>query len=63
MEEVRLIAPMKYLEAIFALLVGWLWFGEGYTLLGLLGIILIISGMLLNIYAKGMGKKEVIDSK
>ena len=40
------VAPLKYLEAVFALMVGWLWFGEGYTLLGLLGIILIIIGML-----------------
>lgn len=46
------VAPLKYLEAVFALMVGWLWFGEGYTVLGLLGIVLIIAGMLLNIYAK-----------
>lgn len=46
------IAPMKYLEAGFALLVGWFWFDEGYTLLGLLGIGLIVLGMILNIYVK-----------
>ena len=46
------VAPMKYLEAVFALIVGWFWFGEGYTLLGLIGIGLIILGMLLNIYVK-----------
>ncbi len=46
------VAPMKYLEAAFALLVGWFWFGEGYTILGLVGIGLIIFGMLLNIYVK-----------
>lgn len=47
------VAPMKYLEAVFALIVGWFWFGEGYTILGLVGIGLIIFGMLLNIYVKG----------
>lgn len=46
------VAPMKYLEAVFALLVGWILFGEGYTVLGLIGIGLIIFGMLLNIYVK-----------
>ena len=46
------VAPMKYLEAVFALIVGWFWFGEGYTLLGLVGIGLIILGMMLNIYVK-----------
>jgi len=52
------VAPMKYLEAVFALIVGWLWFGEGYTLLGFLGIVLIIVGMLLNIYAKNNLQKS-----
>ncbi len=51
------VAPMKYLEAAFALLVGWIWYGEGYTLLGLLGIALIIVGMLLNIYVKATIQK------
>jgi len=46
------VAPMKYLEAVFALLVGWFLFGEGYTILGLIGIGLVILGMMLNIYVK-----------
>ena len=50
------VAPMKYLEAVFALLVGFYWFGEGYTFLALLGVALIIGGMLLNIFAS-IGKK------
>jgi len=48
------VAPMKYLEAVFALIIGSVWFGEGYTILGLIGISLIILGMLLNIYAKNV---------
>lgn len=47
------VAPMKYIEAVFALIVGWLWFGEGYTLLGLLGIFLIVAAMLMNVWVKG----------
>jgi len=46
------VAPMKYLEAVFALLVGWIWFGEGYTFLSLIGIFLVIGGMLLNVWVK-----------
>lgn len=45
------VAPMKYLEAVFALVVGFYWFGEGYTILALSGVALIIGGMLLNIFA------------
>ncbi|PHN06865.1 EamA family transporter [Flavilitoribacter nigricans DSM 23189 = NBRC 102662] len=44
------VAPMKYLEAIFALLIGWIWFGETYGPGSLLGIALVIGGMLLNIF-------------
>lgn len=46
------VAPMKYIEAVFALLAGWFWFGEGYTFLGLLGIFLIVIAMLLNVLVK-----------
>lgn len=46
------VAPMKYMEAIFALLVAWLWFDETYSYLALLGIFLILAGMLLNVWVK-----------
>lgn len=49
LEEVRIIAPMKYLEVLYALLIGWIWFGEVYTVLSLIGIVLIVVGMFLNI--------------
>ncbi len=46
------VAPFKYLESVFALLVGWVWFGEQYSLIALLGIALILGGMFLNIMVK-----------
>jgi len=46
------VAPFKYLESVFALLVGWIWFGESYAPIALLGIVLIVGGMILNIFAK-----------
>ena len=51
-EEVRIIAPMKYLEVLYALLIGWIWFGEVYTLLSFVGILLIVLGMFLNLLKK-----------
>lgn len=52
------VAPLKYLEIFFALLIGWLWFGEGYTFLSFAGIILIMTGMLLNVYFQQNLKKN-----
>lgn len=52
LEEASRIGPIKYTEAIFALLVGGLWFGDSYTLFGLLGIGLIMAGMFLNVMVK-----------
>jgi drug/metabolite transporter (DMT)-like permease len=46
------IAPLKYTEAVFALLVGWLWFDESYTAVSAIGILLIIAGMVLNVVVR-----------
>ena len=49
MELASRIAPIKYMEVVYALLIGWIWFGESYRFWGLLGILLIIASMLLNL--------------
>ncbi len=55
-EAVSKIAPMKYLEVIYALLIGFLWFGESYELISFFGILLIILGMFLNLrFKQGQG--------
>ena len=51
-EETSVLAPFKYMELVYALAMGFFIFGESYTLLPFLGIILIILGMILNVYAK-----------
>ena len=43
------IAPFKYTEAILAIGVGWVLFGEEYDWIGIVGIILVIAGMILNV--------------
>ena len=46
------VAPLKYLEVIFTLMFGLLWFDEIYTIWSLLGIALIIGGLILNVMYK-----------
>lgn len=46
------VAPLKYLEVIFTLMFGLLWFDEIYTIWSLLGIALIVGGLILNILYK-----------
>lgn len=51
-EETSVLAPFKYMELVYALIMGFLFFGETYEWLAFLGIILIIVGMILNVFAK-----------
>lgn len=46
------VAPVKYIEVVYSLILGLIWFGEGYSFLSLIGILLIISSMLLNLMFK-----------
>lgn len=50
--ETNQIAPFKYLEVIFTVLLGVFVFNEMYSLWSILGIILIITGLILNILYK-----------
>lgn len=54
MESVNRMAPLKYLELAYALLIGFFWYRESYSLFAFLGISLIIIGMILNVV---MGKR------
>jgi len=49
---VNIIAPLKYIEVIFTVIIGVLLFKEFYNVWSLLGIVLIISGLILNILYK-----------
>ncbi|MFY9241484.1 MAG: DMT family transporter [Polaribacter sp.] len=50
--ETNLVAPLKYLEVIFTIIIGASWFGEIYNFWTLLGILLILTGLIYNIYVK-----------
>jgi len=51
-EEANIIAPFKYTEVIYALIIGWFIFGESYQIFALLGILLVVIGMVGNVFAK-----------
>jgi drug/metabolite transporter (DMT)-like permease len=46
------IAPLKYLEVIFTVMIGAFWFLEIYTLWSLLGIVMVMTGLTLNFVYK-----------
>ncbi|WP_225036721.1 DMT family transporter [Winogradskyella sp. SM1960] len=50
--ETNEVAPLKYLEVIFTMIIGLVWFGEIYTFWSLMGILLIILGLTLNVVSK-----------
>ena len=50
--ETNVIAPLKYLEVVFMIAIGAFWFDEIYNLWTLLGILLIMFGLIYNIYLK-----------
>jgi drug/metabolite transporter (DMT)-like permease len=58
LHETNVIAPIKYLEVIFMIIIGASWFGEVYNFWTLLGIFLILLGLVYNIYLKRLKVKK-----
>lgn len=50
--ETNVIAPIKYIEVVFAILIGVGFLGETYTLWSIVGMAMIIGGLLLNLVFK-----------
>ncbi|MGM5471302.1 DMT family transporter [Flavobacteriaceae bacterium LMO-SS05] len=57
--ETNQVAPLKYLEVVFTLVFGLLWFDEIYTIWSILGIALIIGGLILNVLYKSKSKTNI----
>ena len=55
--EASVLAPFKYAGLVYALIIGYVFFGESFTLLPMIGMALIIAGMLLSIYGKSLHRK------
>lgn len=62
MVEASVLAPFKYMEIVYALIMGLIFFGEGYTFLALIGILLIVGGMILNVLAKSKHQSNEVIS-
>lgn len=54
-EEASVLAPFKYMELVYAIIMGFFFFGESYTILSAMGIALIMLGMIGNVWAKKVG--------
>lgn len=50
--ETNTVAPFKYMELVYALLFGFFIFGENYTSIAFIGILLIVGAMIMNVVAK-----------
>ncbi|MFT6931005.1 MAG: drug/metabolite transporter (DMT)-like permease [Sediminicola sp.] len=48
----NLVAPFKYMEVLFTGAIGFFWFNEVYGMWSLLGILLIVGGLVLNVWYK-----------
>ena len=48
-DSISRVIPFKYSESLLAVLVGLVWFGETFTVLAIIGIVLVVSGMVLNV--------------
>ncbi|GAA3510660.1 DMT family transporter [Aquimarina addita] len=44
------VVSLKYMEVIFTMIVGVLWLGDVYPLLSVLGTVLVIAGLVLNMF-------------
>ena len=52
--QTNLVAPLKYIEVIFTIMVGIFWFGDIYSLWSLIGILMIVAALITNVI---VGKK------
>lgn len=60
MESTDIVAPMKYIEIPFTILIGMSFFGETYGWVSVIGLFLIISGLIANvIYKNRISKKSI----
>jgi drug/metabolite transporter (DMT)-like permease len=61
-DDANYLAIFKYLEAIYAIIIGYLIFGETYNYLSFFGIVLIFVGLILTVRLKSNQKRDVADA-
>ena len=58
-DDANFLAQFKYLEAAYAIIIGFLIFGETYSILSFLGILLIFLSLILTIRLKSFSKTDM----
>jgi len=53
--ETNTVAPIKYMELVYALIFGYFFLNETYGLLPIVGMSLVVFGLLLNVWIKRKG--------
>ena len=61
-DDANYLAIFKYLEAIYAIIIGYLIFGETYNYLSFFGIVLIFIGLILTIRLKSTNRTDIADT-
>ena len=61
--ETSMIAPIKYIEVVFAIIVGVGFLGETYSMWSIVGMFMIIAGLVLNLLFKQWSEKRSRKSK
>ena len=46
------IVPLKYIEVVFTMVLGMIWFGDSYPLLSVFGIVVVVISLVLNVLYK-----------
>ena len=63
LEKANIVASLKYLGSLYALAYGYFLFDETYDWISLVGILLILSGVLLNVGLKSWDKRKALSEK
>ena len=61
--KVNLVVPIKYLEVFLAIIIGFFYFDENYTIFTLIGVILILIGIVSNFYFSFKSPSKSFHSK
>ncbi|MCP9762342.1 DMT family transporter [Lacihabitans soyangensis] len=61
-DQVSFLSILRYTEAIYALVIGYIWFNESYSYLSMLGMFMIFLGVILSMIYKSNLKKAAIEN-
>jgi drug/metabolite transporter (DMT)-like permease len=57
-DDVSFLSILRYTEVVYALVIGYIWFDEGYNLQSFVGLILIFLGLFLSFRLKSQNSKQ-----